>query len=82
MGSTDLIVKLTPLCGQNLFMSSLHIENLTASIGDEKILNNLKIDLPKGEVHAIMGPNGSGKGHFQKSLQVTPITRLMPDQPK
>ena len=38
----------------------LKIENLKAAT-DQKILNGLNLEIKKGEVHAIMGPNGSGK---------------------
>ncbi|MFK7919074.1 MAG: Fe-S cluster assembly ATPase SufC [Ilumatobacter sp.] len=46
----------------------LHVENLTAAIGDKKILNGLDLDVGAGEVHAIMGPNGSGKSTFAHTL--------------
>jgi Fe-S cluster assembly ATP-binding protein len=39
----------------------LKIENLTARVGDTQILNGLTLEVPAGEVHAIMGPNGAGK---------------------
>jgi len=39
----------------------LHIENLRAEVGGKEILKGLSLDVPAGEVHAIMGPNGAGK---------------------
>jgi len=49
-------------------VSSLKIENLSASIEGKVILEKLDLDLPAGEVHAIMGPNGSGKSTLSKVL--------------
>jgi len=39
----------------------LSIQNLHVSIGDKPILKGLTLDVPAGEVHAVMGPNGAGK---------------------
>ena len=39
----------------------LKINNLHVSVGDKPILKGLTLDVPAGEVHAIMGPNGAGK---------------------
>lgn len=42
-------------------MSLLSIRNLHASIGDREILKGVNLEVNKGEVHSIMGPNGNGK---------------------
>jgi Fe-S cluster assembly ATP-binding protein len=39
----------------------LKIENLQARVEDKEILKGLSLEVPAGEVHAIMGPNGAGK---------------------
>ena len=39
----------------------LKIENLHASIDGKEILKGLNIEVKAGEIHAIMGPNGTGK---------------------
>ncbi|MFY7977366.1 MAG: Fe-S cluster assembly ATPase SufC, partial [Brevundimonas sp.] len=39
----------------------LSISNLHVSVDDTPILKGLTLDVPAGEVHAIMGPNGAGK---------------------
>ena len=43
----------------------LKIDNLSAKVDNKLILNGLNLDIKAGEVHAIMGPNGSGKAHWQ-----------------
>ena len=46
----------------------LSIKNLSVSIEDKKILNNFSLEMNKGEVHAIMGPNGCGKSTLSNVL--------------
>lgn len=47
---------------------SLEIRDLCVSIGEREILKNFSLTLPKGEVHAVMGPNGTGKSTLAKAL--------------
>ena len=42
-------------------MPLLEIKNLHVEIDGKNILNGLDLTVNAGEVHAIMGPNGSGK---------------------
>jgi Fe-S cluster assembly ATP-binding protein len=41
--------------------SILSIKNLKVSIHNKRILNGVNLEVKPGEVHAIMGPNGTGK---------------------
>jgi Fe-S cluster assembly ATP-binding protein len=46
----------------------LTITDLHASVGDKPILKGLTLDVPAGEIHAIMGPNGAGKSTLANVL--------------
>ena len=48
--------------------ASLEIKNLNVNIGDKPILKDFSLTIPKGEVHAIMGPNGTGKSTLAKAI--------------
>ncbi len=46
----------------------LEIKNLSVTVETTEILKDLSLTLPRGEVHAIMGPNGTGKSTLAKAL--------------
>ncbi len=50
----------------------LIIRNLRVSIEGKEILKGVNLTLPKGEVHAIMGPNGTGKSTLAYTLMGHP----------
>lgn len=49
-------------------MNTLEIKNLNVSINDQAILKDFSLTIPKGEVHALMGPNGTGKSTLSKVI--------------
>lgn len=49
-------------------MNQLEIKDLSVNIAGKEILKNFSLTLPKGEVHALMGPNGTGKSTLAKVL--------------
>ncbi len=53
-------------------MSELVIRNLHVSIEGKEILKGLNLTVRQGEVHAIMGPNGTGKSTLAYALMGHP----------
>jgi Fe-S cluster assembly ATP-binding protein len=53
-------------------MSELIIKNLHVSIEGKPILNGVNLTIRQGEVHAIMGPNGTGKSTLAYTLMGHP----------
>jgi len=49
-------------------MSSLEIVNLHVSTGDKEIVKGVSLTVNSGEIHAIMGPNGTGKSTLAKAI--------------
>ncbi len=52
------------------------VEGLTKSFGSQKIWDDVTLTLPRGEVSVLLGPSGTGKSVFLKSL----IGLLRPEQ--
>ncbi|MBQ8473130.1 MAG: Fe-S cluster assembly ATPase SufC [Bacilli bacterium] len=50
----------------------LEIQNLSVLVDNKKILDNLNLKINKGEIHAIMGPNGVGKSTLSKIIMGYP----------
>jgi phosphate transport system ATP-binding protein len=49
-------------------MSHIRIHNLSISYGAHKVLQNISLDVPDGQIIAIIGPSGCGKTTLLKSI--------------
>jgi len=48
--------------------TAIHVEGLTKSFGSSRIWEDVTLDIPAGEVSVLLGPSGTGKSVFLKSL--------------
>ena len=46
----------------------LEIKKLNVSVKEKKILNDFNLNINSGEIHAIMGPNGTGKSTLSRVI--------------
>lgn len=53
-------------------MNLLEVKKLHVSVAEREIVSGLELSLPAGEVHALMGPNGTGKSTLAKVLAGDP----------
>ncbi|MEY8445563.1 Fe-S cluster assembly ATPase SufC [Enterococcus ratti] len=53
-------------------MSVLEIKNLHVAIEEKEILKGVNLTMKTGEIHAIMGPNGTGKSTLSAAIMGNP----------
>ena len=53
-------------------MSVLEINDLHVAIDDKEILKGVNLEMKTGEIHAIMGPNGTGKSTLSAAIMGNP----------
>ena len=57
-------------------MHTLKIKDLTVSVENKTILKDFNIEIKSGEIHAIMGPNGTGKSTLSKVIMGSPNYKI------
>ena len=61
-------------------MSTLEIIDLHVSIEDKQILKGVNLVMNTGEIHAIMGPNGTGKSTLSQAIMGHPSYKITQGQ--
>ena len=57
-------------------MNSLKMEKLTVTVNNKTILKDFDLEIKSGEIHAIMGPNGTGKSTLTKVIMGDPNYKI------
>ncbi|MCT3495319.1 ATP-binding cassette domain-containing protein, partial [Lactobacillus delbrueckii] len=57
-------------------MSELAITDLHVEIAGKEILKGVNLQLKTGEIHAIMGPNGTGKSTLSEAIMGNPAYKV------
>ena len=60
--------------------SALDIRNLHVSVEDKPILKGVNLVVKQGEIHALMGPNGTGKSTLAYTLMGHPNYKVTAGQ--
>lgn len=55
----------------------LEIEDLSVKVSGKKILNDVNLQIPEGEVHVLFGPNGSGKSSLVMTILGFPAFKVV-----
>jgi Fe-S cluster assembly ATP-binding protein len=62
--------------GKNNMASILEIKDLHVEIEGKKILKGVDLTIKQGEIHAIMGPNGTGKSTLSSAIMGHPSYKV------
>ena len=55
----------------------LTIKDLTVKVENKKVLDKFNLDVEKGSIHVIMGPNGTGKSTLTKAIMNEPNYKVI-----